>query len=138
MKKKSFVVLLPCLLTLFGCNRIEITVPQGYTGGVYLIKSNVPKDELTLDSNGIGYITEDTFEDLKWQPIVHDASGKDLTANLVGYNPSAFWGVGKSESIKPKMKIEYMGFEIVPDNLKGQKQYYDRDLFKLVDTLKVK
>jgi hypothetical protein len=102
------------------------------------IKSNVTKNELTIDSNGIGYISEDTFEDLKWQPIVKNVSGKDLTDNCVGYSSSAFWSMGKAESLKPKMKIEYMGFEIVPDNLKGQKQYYDTDLFKVVDTLKVR
>lgn len=133
---KLIIVLFPILL--YSCSRIEITVPNGYTGEVCLIKSNVATNELILDSNGIGYINEETFEDLKWQPIVHDVSGKDLESNCVGYNPSAFWGKGKAESLNPKRKIEYMGFEIVPDNLKGHKQYYDTDLFKVVDTLKLK
>jgi hypothetical protein len=135
--RKIEILLLFCLFT-YGCSRAKIIVPNGYIGAVCLIESNVTENELKLDSNGIGYITKDTYEDLEWQPIVTDASGKDLTGNCVGYSPSAFWFQGEFESIEPRMKINYLGFEIVPDSLKGKKQYYDKDFLKVVDKSKLK
>lgn len=120
------------------CVEMEVVVPNGYTGQVCLVKSNVKENELVLDSNGIGYINESTFNSLKFKPIVQDILGKDLSENCVGFNPTAFWGIGKSQSSESKKVINYVCFEIVPDSLKGKKQYYTKDLFKLVDTLKIK
>lgn len=129
------------MIFLTGCgfiNREKIVVPKGYIGGVYLIKSNVSTNELVLDSNGIGYINESTFNNLKWKPIVNDASGKDLSENCVGYNPSAFWGRGEFQSTESKVTIRFLSFEVVPDSLIGKKQYYDKDLLKLVNPSKIK
>lgn len=128
------------LATFFSCSDSEykIIVPNGYVGEVCLIKSNVTTNKLTIHSNGIGYINEETFDDLLYQPSVFDASGKDLSKNCIGYSPSAFWALGNAESGKTNLQINFKSFEIVPDSLIGKKQYYDVDLFKVVDTLIVK
>lgn len=127
-------------LLMYSCSDSEykIIVPKGYTGEVCLVKANVKENILTIDNNGIGYINEETYNKLKFKPTVIDASGKSLSENCVGYSPSAFWGKGNSESSQSKLKINYLSFEIVPDSLIGKKQYYSIDLFKFVDTLKLK
>ena len=139
---KNKIVLVSLLFMLFftACTNSEykIVVPNGYIGEVSLIKSNVTTDILTLDSNGVGYITEETFDKLRYKPSVHDVSGKDLLPNCVGYNPSAFWARGEVQSSQSKIKIHYLSFEIAPDSLIGKKQYYSTDLFKVIDTLKIK
>ena len=138
----KYVTFCCCIASLFlfsSCGKkIKIIVPSGYIGEVTLVKSNVTSNQLTLDANGIGYINKETFDSLKWQPSVHDASGKDLSANCVGYSPSAFWARGKAQSSESNIVIESLSFEIVPDSLIGKKQYYSVDLFKVVDTLKIK
>ena len=40
---------------------LTIMVPNGFNGEINLVLSNVEKNILTPDSNGIGYITEWTF-----------------------------------------------------------------------------
>ena len=40
---------------------LKIIVPDGYTGEVNLVLSNVDKNILTLDNNAIGYLTKWTF-----------------------------------------------------------------------------
>jgi hypothetical protein len=140
-KTARLIIVMLCFSFAYSCNRtekLEITVPIGYIGEICLVKSNVTTNELLIDSNGIGYINETTYENQESQPIVHDASGKDLTSNCVGYNPSSFWALGEYKSLEPKIKIKYLGFEIVPDSLKGRKQYFSNTSFKLVDTLKIK
>jgi hypothetical protein len=132
------LLLFTLLLTACTKSEYKIIVPNGYIGKVCLIKSNVTSNILTLDSNGIGYINEKTFNKLRYAPSVNDASGKDLFPNCVGYSPSVFWGIGNSESSTSKLKINYLSFEIVPDSLIGKKQYYSTDLFKVADTLKIK
>ncbi|MBL7883997.1 MAG: hypothetical protein JNL69_07995 [Bacteroidia bacterium] len=137
-RRVGFLSLLCIVLSGCEINKLKIIVPDGFTGEVCLIKSNVLSNELVLDSNGIGYITESTFDGIKFEPIVLSASGKNLSANCVGFSPSVFWARGEFESLEPKVKIKYMSFEIVPDSLIGKKQYYDTDLLKFVDTLKLK
>jgi len=139
-KYKYFYFSLFAALVFLSCKNahLKIVVPNGYVGGVCLIKSNVKKNELKIDSNGIGYINEETFNNLYYKPFVFDVSGKDLSANCVGYNSSTFWAVGEAESLQPKRVIHFMSFEIVPDSLQGIYQYYDTDFFKVVDTLKIK
>lgn len=132
------ILVLLILFTRCEISKMKIIVPKGYHGAVCLILSNVVSDELVIDTNGIGYINEETYNSIKLTPLVFDVSGKDLSSNCVGYTPSVFWARGYFGSSESKVKIKYLTFEIVPDNLKGQKQYYSKELFKLVDTLKLK
>jgi hypothetical protein len=134
----SSIVVFVLILTGCGCNRIKIIVPNGYVGEVNLIRSNVFVDQLILDSNGIGYITPNTFEELKLKPEIYDISGNDLSENSIPYNSSAFWAIGKSEAPELKLVIRSLSFEIVPDSLKNKKQYYSTDLFKLVNPSKIR
>ncbi len=123
---------------IFGsCVKLVIEVPKDYTGKVCLVKSNLKEDELIVDNNGIGYITESTYNSLKLEPVVRDATGKDLMPNCVGFSSSVFWGSGSFIG-DSKKEIKYVSFEIVPDSLKGIKQYYEKDLSVLVDTTKLK
>lgn len=109
---------------------LTIKVPNGYKGEINLVLSNVKDNILTVDSNGIGYLTEWTFNKTYSRPIVKQLDGKNLEKNLVGFNPSTFFGtsIGGGNSIKS------LSFEIVPDSALGQKQYYSADWTKYVDT----
>jgi hypothetical protein len=108
---------------------LTIIVPNGYKGEINLVLSNADENMLTVDSNGIGYLTEWTFNKTYSRPIVKQIDGKDLDKNLVGFNPSTFFGtsIGGGNSIKS------ISFEIVPDSLVGQKQYYSSDWTKFVN-----
>ena len=108
---------------------LTIKVPNGYKGEINLVLSNVKDNILTVDSNGIGYINEWTFNKTYSKPIVEQLDGKNLDKNLVGFNPSTFFGtsIGAGNSIKT------LSFEIVPDNILGQKQYYSKDFTKYVN-----
>lgn len=108
---------------------LTIIVPNGYKGEINLVLSNVDKNILTVDSNGIGYLNEWTFNKTYSKPIVKQLDGKDLDKNLVGFNPSSFFGtsIGGGNSIKS------LKFEIVPDSVLGQKQYYHTDWTKYVN-----
>jgi hypothetical protein len=136
----TIFIILFSLALFIGCeiNKTKIVVKNGYIGGVWLIKSNVTSNELTLDSNGIGYINEETFNELKYAPSVFEVSGADISIKCVGYSQSAFWARGFGESSESRFKIEYKSFEIVPYNSIGEKQYYHKNLFAIVDTLKLK
>ena len=116
--------------------KLTITVPRDYVGEVVLVLSNVESNILTVDSNGIGYVNEATFDNTYIEPTVIDVDGKELNTNCVGFNPSTFWAIG--ESSDGKTKIKTLSFEIVPNNKIGQKQYYSADLFKSVDKTKLK
>jgi hypothetical protein len=61
---------------------LTIIVPDGYRGKVYLVLSNVEDNILTVDNNGIGYLTEWTFNKTYSRPIVKQANGKDLDEYL--------------------------------------------------------
>lgn len=108
---------------------LTIKVPNGYKGEINLVLSNAKDNILTVDSNGIGYLTEWTFNKTYSRPIVKQLDGKNLEKNLVGFNPSTFFGtsIGGGNSIKS------LSFEIVPDSVLGQKQYYSADWTKYVD-----
>lgn len=116
---------------------LKIVVPENYTGQISLIKSNVTKNILTVDSNGIGYLNEWTFNKLYSTPIVIDEEGKDLAEQCVGFNPSTFFGLGTSISSESNEEIKSLSFEIVPIDKIGNKQYYHTDLTKLVDKEKI-
>lgn len=117
---------------------LKIVVPENFTGQVSLVKSNIAENILTVDSNGIGYLNEWTFNKLYSKPIVVDENGKDLTEQSVGFNPSTFFGLGTSASAEKNGEIKSLSFEIVPKDKIGEKQYYHTDLTKLVDKGKLK
>ncbi|WP_231367626.1 hypothetical protein [Gillisia sp. JM1] len=116
---------------------LKIVVPENYIGQISLVKSNVTENILTVDSNGIGYLNEWTFNKLYSKPIVFDKSGKDLTEQCVGFNPSTFFGLGTSASSEKRKEIKSLSFEIVPIDKIGEKQYYSSNLNKLVDKKKI-
>jgi len=113
---------------------LRIVVPKGYVGPVNLVLSNVDKNKLVLDSNGIGYINKWTFEKTYTEPIVTETDGTKINDRCVGFNPSTFWGKGYSTISESNIKIHSISFEIVPADKKGQKQYYDKGLHAAVDT----
>jgi hypothetical protein len=139
IKYKRKIVTMSLIMVFFGCDNHEykIVVPNNYVGEVCLVKSKSDTNILTLDSNGIGYINNKAFEELRFEPTVRNVSGKNLLPNCITYNSSAWWARGKAESTKSKKIIHYLSFEIVPDSLIGKKQHYTIDLFKFVDTLKI-
>lgn len=106
-----------------------ITVPNGYLGQVNLVLSNLDDNVLTVDSNGIGYLTEWTFNKTYFTPVVKQADGKNLDKNLVGFNTYSFFG----RSGEGGNSIKSLNFEIVADSLMGQKQYYSSDWTKYVN-----
>jgi len=116
---------------------LKIIVPKGYTGPVTLIRSNVDENILTVDSNGIGYITNWTFKKTYSTPAVFDNEGKRLDNLCVGFNHSTFWGKGYAESTAFTYRIDYLSFEIMPDNKDKQKKYYSVDITKLADKSKL-
>jgi hypothetical protein len=116
---------------------LKVVVPKGYTGPVTLVLSNVDGNILTVDSNGIGYINKWTFEKTYSPPLVVDIEGKSLNGQCVGFNPSTFWAKGYSTSTDHPDRVHYLSFEIVPEHKAGQKQYYSKEVTRLVDTTKL-
>jgi hypothetical protein len=106
---------------------LTIIVPNDYKGKINLVLSNVDDNILTIDSNGIGYLNKWTFNKTYTRPNVVQVDGKNLDKNLVGFNPSTFFGTTIGGGIKS------LSFEIVPDDKIGQKQYYSKNLTNLVD-----
>ena len=115
---------------------LKIIVPDGYTGEVNLVLSNVDKNILTLDSNAVGYVTKWTFKKTYSQPDVFTLSGKKINNQCVGFNPTTFWASSKFCCIDGK-EIKSLSFEIVPIDKQGQKQYYSKGLAGVVDTSKL-
>lgn len=111
---------------------LTIKVPNGYTGEINLVLSNVEDNVLTVDSNGIGYLNKWTFNKTYSRPRVEQLDGKKLDRNLAGYNSSAFWGKGKSCCVDG-LQIESLHFEIFHDGSTGQKQYFSKNLATLVN-----
>jgi hypothetical protein len=106
---------------------LTIIVPNDYKGEINLVLSNVNKNILLVDSNGIGYLNKWTFNKTYTRPHVLQLNGKDLDKNLVGFNPSSFFGKSVGGG------IQSLSFEIVPDDKIGERQYYSRHLEQLVD-----
>ena len=107
---------------------LTIKVPNGYKGEIHLVLSNVRDNTLTVDSNGIGYVNEWTFNKTYLRPIVEQFDGKNLDKNLVGFNPSTFFG----KSIGNGNAIRSLSFKIIPDNATKEK-YYTLDWMDKVD-----
>lgn len=151
-KRMSFLPILLCVLSFTSIAGIyklmsptlTIVVPKGYTGQVTLVLSNVNKNILTVDSNGIGYINKRTFNDTYTPPIVRETDGTEITSRCVGFNPTTFWAKGSSSSASTSTgqnistsEIQYLSFEVVPKGKEGQKQYYTTDLVKYTDPAKL-
>jgi hypothetical protein len=102
---------------------LTIVVPNGYRGEIHLVLSNVDKNILTVDSNGIGYLNEWTFDKTYSRPIVKQADGKSLDEYLIGFNPSTFFGKGKSCCVG-KREIQSLSFKI------GTKPYLQDEYFE--------
>ena len=107
---------------------LTIKVPNGYEGEINLVLSNMNNNILTVDSNGIGYLNEWTFNKTYSRPIVEQLDGKNLDKNLVGFNSSTFFG----KSIGDGNSIRSLSFKIVPDNQEEEK-YYTLDWMNKVD-----
>jgi hypothetical protein len=112
---------------------VKIIVPENFVGEVNLIKSNMDENILTLDSNGIGYLTEWTFNHLHNKPIIIDQIGTDISEFSVGFSRTHFWGVGSVIPSGSIQKIRFKSFEIVPWDKIGEKQFYNTNLTELVD-----
>jgi len=115
---------------------LKIIVPDGYTGEVSLVLSNVDNNILTVDSNGVGYVTKWTFNRTWSQPEVFTTSGKKINNQCVGFNPSTFWALSKFCCVDGKV-IRSISFDIVPQDKVGQDISYSRGLSGLVDTKKL-
>jgi hypothetical protein len=116
---------------------LKIIVPKGYSGQVTLVLSNVDKNILTIDKNGIGYITKWTFDKTYTPPIVTDSNGEKLNNLCVGFNPSTFWGKGVATSFKYSGKINFISFSITPKDTLGKDQDYGINFTEFVDTTKL-
>jgi len=131
------------LIFKFYSPKLTVVIPDGYVGKITLVLSNVHKDILKVDSNGIGYITKWTFDRTYTKPIVLEANGTNVSDQCVGFNPSTFWAKGTfsvsntTNRNVEKVDIYSLSFEIVPKDKLGQKQYYNVDLIKLVDKAKL-
>lgn len=139
-KKSSFLTILSITTTIsfiafhyqLYSPTLTIKVPNGYEGEINLVLSNVEDNVLTVDSNGIGYLNKGTFNQTYTKPTVVQLDGKNLDRNLVGFNPSTFFGKATSCCVGGQ-EIESLSFEIVPDDKIGQKQYYSTDLTTLIN-----
>ena len=114
-----------------------IVVPAHYSGQINLVKSNVTKNILTVDSNGIGYLNEWTFDKLYTKPVVEDENGKDITEQCKGFNPSTFFGSSVSTSSKNNHEIRSLNFEILANNKLKENHHVNNDLTELVDLNKI-
>jgi len=102
---------------------LTVVVPNGYRGEINLVLSNVDDNILEVDSNGIGYLNVWTFDKTYSRPIVKQADGKNLDEYLIGFNPSTFFGKGKSCCVG-KREIQSLSFKI------GTKPHLEDEYFE--------
>ncbi len=114
---------------------LTIKVPNGYKGEINLVLSKVDENILTVDSNGIGYLTEWAFNKTYTRPKVEEIDGKNLDAYLIGFNPSTFFGKGKSCCIG-KREVHSLSFKIGSKPLLEDEYFAGRNLTETVDTNK--
>ncbi|MES2678846.1 MAG: hypothetical protein V4635_03135 [Bacteroidota bacterium] len=112
---------------------LQITVPKNYEGSVNLVLSNSDYDVLTTDTNGIGYISESTYNKVYSRPQVFDSEGNRIDELCIPYNQATFWGRGRSTSTKSKLIIRTISFDITPKEKQYKRQIYSNDLFDNVD-----
>jgi hypothetical protein len=111
---------------------LTIIVPNGYRGSIHLVLSNLRNNVLTVDTNGIGYLNKWTFNKTYTRPVVLQSDGKNLDKNLVGFNPSTFFGKTKTCCVDG-MEMESLGFDIAPDYTLGEKKAYSKAMTTLVN-----
>jgi len=112
---------------------LKIIVPRNFHGEVNLYLSKVKENILKVDTNGIGYITQWTFNKTYSVPIVVDSDGKNMNALCIPFNESTFFGKGITGDNHGK-EIQYLSFEILPKNQLNKEQYFPKDLLTFVDT----
>jgi hypothetical protein len=142
-KKNSFLTILLITTTIsFGAFHYQlysptltIKVPNGYRGEISLLLSNVKENILTVDSNGIGYLNEWTFNKTYSRPIVLQIDGQNLDDYLISFNRMTFYGKGKSCCVdkrrfqilsfkigsKPNLKSEYFKGKSLTENIDKDK-----------------
>jgi hypothetical protein len=111
---------------------LTIKVPNGYRGKVNLVLSNVKDNILTVDTNGIGYLNEWTFNKTYSKPIVEQINGKNLNNYLIGFNPSTFFGKGNSCCDENK-KIQSLSFKIGTKPHLEKEYFQSKNLIDIVD-----
>ena len=121
---------------------MKIVVPKGFKGKIYLVLSTLDSNILNIDSNGIGYINEQTFNTTTVRPKIIENDGTDISKYGVGFNPSAFWSKGKFAFIDMNIKhtnknIEYLAFQVSYNSGDDVNFSNDINLNELVDHSKV-
>ena len=122
--------------------KLTITVPKGFTGRITLIRSNLSKNVLNVDSNGIGYIRNRNFKRFDMNPVVLEVDGTDISNRTVGFFPREFWAdtvlrANPASDNQTLLKVSYVHFEVVPVGQEGKRKNYGRDLSGLIDTAKL-
>lgn len=129
----SFII----FLIYFYSPTLKIIVPNNYSGEIDLVLSNVDKNILIVDENGIGYINQYTFDKTYKRPKVFNQNGENLDSQLKGFNNLIFWSHTGDCCINEKYSIESLNFEILPKNQK-KNEFKFRSLSQLVNQNKVK
>ena len=114
---------------------LTIKVPNGYKGEINLVLSNVKDNLLTVDRNGVGYLNEWTFNKTYSRPIVEQVDGKNLDENLIGFNPSTFFGKGKTCCVE-RREIQSLSFKIGTKPHLEDEYFQSNSLTELVDKSK--
>ena len=111
---------------------LTIKVPNGYKGQINLVLSNVKENILTVDSNGIGYLTKWTFNKTYSRPKVKQIDGKDLDDYLIGFNPSTFFGKAKTCCME-RREIHSLSFKIGTKPHLEDEYFEHKSLIEIVD-----
>jgi hypothetical protein len=111
---------------------LTIIVPNDYKGEINLVLSNVDENILTVDSNGIGYLNRWTFNKTYTRPIVKQVDGKNLDEYLIGFNPTTFFGKGKTCCVN-KLVIQSLSFKIGTKAHLQDEYYEGKSLTELID-----
>ena len=115
---------------------LTIKVPNGYKGEINLVLSNVKDNVLTVDSNGIGYLNEWTFNKTYSRPIVEQINGERLDDYLIGFSPSTFFGKGKTCCLE-KLEIQSLSFKIGTNPHLKEEYFESKSLTEIVDKKKI-
>jgi hypothetical protein len=114
---------------------LTIKIPNGYKGEINLVLSNVKDNVLTVDSNGIGYLNEWTFNKTYSRPIVEQINGENLDEYLIEFNPSTFFGKGKTCCVE-KREIQSLSFKIGTKPHLKEEYFESKSLTEIVDKSK--
>jgi hypothetical protein len=114
---------------------LTIKIPNGYKGEINLVLSNVKDNVLTVDSNGIGYLNEWTFNKTYSRPIVEQIDGENLDEYLIEFNPSTFFGKGKTCCVE-KREIQSLSFKIGTKPHLKEEYFESKSLTEIVDKSK--